>query len=77
MAGSAGGGAMQLDMSSSPSWPASYRGWLLRIERLPDERYVGYVAGAYQSLPQLTGPAALADVKAWCDVQPVRVGVSA
>jgi hypothetical protein len=60
---------MQLEM---PSWPAVYHGWLLRIERLPDGRYVGYVQGAYHSQPQPTGAAALADVTAWCDAQPVQ-----
>lgn len=63
---------MSSDVLHAPTWPAVYRGWLLRIEQLPDGRYVGYVQGGYHSLPQPTGQAALADVTAWCDAQPVR-----
>ncbi len=53
------------------TWPASYRGVGLAIERLADGWYIGMAEGGYRSRPYPDSQAALADVTAWIDSQVV------
>lgn len=51
------------------SWPASYHGRGIRIERVPDGGYVGRVEGGYRSAPYADVCEALADITTWIDHQ--------
>lgn len=67
---------LPLEAMAAGVWPATYRGYGLRIEMVPDGRFVGLVAGGYRTAPQLTAGEALAAVTAWCDAQPLRGAVA-